>query len=75
MTLIEDSQEGQLDRAHLPMSRYTSTNSCADRLITEGSRDSASRLMRSDPHLPARFFKMPQVRTIQARLCSDPACS
>ena len=46
------------------MSMYTSANSCVDRLNTEGSRDSASRLMRGDPHLPARFSKMPQVRTI-----------
>ena len=53
------------------MSRYTSANSCVDRLNTEGSRDSASRLMRSDPYLPARFFKMPQVRTIHDK----PGCA
>ena len=71
MTLIEDSQEGQLDCAHLlykgqqlereylPMSiqaKYnvnTSANSCVDRLNTESSRNSASRLMHGDPHLPA----------------------
>ena len=41
-------------------SMYTSANSCVDRLNTEGGRDSASRLMCGDPHLPAF---MPQVRT------------
>ena len=35
------------------MSMYTSTNSCVDRLNAEGGRDSASQLVRGDPHLPA----------------------
>ena len=38
------------------MFRHTSSNSCVDRLNTEGDRDSALWLVRGDPHLPGFLY-------------------
>ena len=69
VVLAATSDLGSWSMSTYRMSMHTSATSRVDRLNTEGSRDSASRLMCGNP-ICRPFSNMPQVTTMQDK----PGC-